>query len=146
MEIKYTSENANIKLEKDPGNAGFDLRSNVELVIEPGETKLVKTGLKIEFPSGTMGLVMSRSGLALKNSVFVLNAPGLCDESYRGDIGVILHNSGNFTFKVSVGDRVAQLVIMNTIDAVEELKLVLSETIDINTYRGEKGFGASGVK
>lgn len=146
MNINYTSENQNIKLEKDPGNAGFDLRSNVELIIPANHTKLIDTGIKIEFPSGTMGLVLSRSGLALKNSVFVLNAPGLCDSNFRGSIGVILHNIGEFPFKVCVGDRVAQLVIMNTIECENPLNMILSETINLNTDRADKGFGSSGVK
>lgn len=121
------------------GSAGADLCSSVDAVIYPGETKLIKTGINISIPLGYAGFVCSRSGLALKQNVFVLNAPGIVDSDYTGDVGVILHNASDDRFNVKVGDRVAQLLIVKCehfmFNEVAELK---------QTDRGDGGFGSTG--
>jgi dUTP pyrophosphatase len=121
-------------------DAGYDLVAAEHAMIEPGRTFLVKTGLKMALPPGTAGLVCSRSGLALKHSVFVLNAPGVVDAGYRGDVGVILHNAGHQSFYVNPGDRIAQLLIVPTVAVEWQQALDLDET-----DRGSGGFGSTGV-
>lgn len=114
---------------------------DITLGLKPGESALVSTGLSIELPSGYEAQVRSRSGLALKNGVVVLNSPGTIDADYRGEIGVILVNHGMKPFNIRHGDRIAQLVIAR----VEQLPLVeVTELTD--TERGAGGFGSTGVK
>lgn len=123
------------------GDAGMDLYSVEDLVIEPLTWKLVKTGLACELPHGTEGQVRSKSGIALKNGVFVLNTPGTIDENYRGEIGVILYNlNTKEPFVIKKGQKIAQYVIAN----VEYVDTVEVETLD-ETDRGEGGFGSTGL-
>ena len=123
------------------GDAGMDLYSVDDLVIEPLTWKLVKTGLACELPQGTEGQVRSKSGIALKNGVFVLNTPGTVDENYRGEIGVILYNlNTKEPFVIKKGQKIAQYVIAN----VEYVDTIEVETLD-ETDRGEGGFGSTGL-
>lgn len=123
------------------GDAGMDLYSVEDLVIEPLTWKLVKTGLACELPNGTEGQVRSKSGIALKNGVFVLNTPGTVDENYRGEIGVILYNlNTKESFVIKKGQKIAQYVIAN----VEYVDTIEVETLD-ETDRGEGGFGSTGL-
>ena len=125
----------------EAGDAGADLRSAVELTIAPGERALVRTGVSIALQDGFVGLVHPRSGLAAKHGVTVLNAPGTVDAGYRGEVMVTLLNTGNEAFEITVGDRIAQLVIQEVFRAkfinVDELP---------GSSRGLKGFGSSGVR
>ena len=121
------------------GDAGMDVRSVQALTIQPGRRALVKTGLVAEIPSGYEIQVRPRSGLAFKHGVTVLNSPGTVDSGYRGEIGVILVNFGDEPFPVSVGDRIAQLVVSPVTQAE------ISETSDVSSSeRGEGGFGSTG--
>ena len=123
------------------GDAGMDLYSVEDLVIEPLTWKLVKTGLACELPQGTEGQVRSKSGIALKNGVFVLNTPGTVDENYRGEIGVILYNlNTKDPFVIKKGQKIAQYVIAN----VEYVDTIEVETLD-ETDRGQGGFGSTGL-
>ena len=124
-----------------PGDAGMDVRSVEELVVEPGGRKLVRTGLVMMLPPGYEAQVRPRSGLALKNGVTVLNTPGTIDEGYRGEVGVILINLSQEPFTINDGERIAQMVIARHEQAVWEEVEVLDET-----ERGAGGFGHSGVK
>ncbi|MGE0252517.1 MAG: dUTP diphosphatase [Dongiaceae bacterium] len=123
-------------------SAGMDLCAAVEadIVLQPGEHKLIPTGLKIALPPGFEAQVRPRSGLALKNGVTVLNAPGTIDADYRGEIGVILINLSREAYTITRGARIAQMVIAPysaaTWNQVEELEA---------TQRGEGGFGSTGV-
>ena len=92
-------------------DSGLDLISIEELEILPGNSHLVPTGIAIELPPGTEAQIRPRSGLALKHQITVLNTPGTIDEGYRGEIGVILINHGQQTFKVTKGMKIAQMVI-----------------------------------
>ena len=125
------------------GASGMDICAavSVPLVIQPGETKLIPTGFRVEIPAGFEAQVRPRSGLALKHGVGVLNAPGTIDSDYRGEIGIILTNFSKIEFTVNRGDRIAQLVIAPVIPAVWE------EVQDVNeTDRGHGGFGHTGTK
>ena len=91
--LRYTRETSDLFLIKaHPDDAAYDLPANEEAIIELGERKLISTGISIQLPSNTMGMVCPRSGLALKHGITVLNAPGIIDSNYRGVIGVILFN------------------------------------------------------
>jgi len=124
------------------GSAGMDLRACIveHIIIKPGERKLIKTGISISLPDGYEAQIRSRSGLALKNGVVVLNAPGTIDADYRGEIGVILVNFGNEDFVVERGMRIAQMVI----SSVEQADFVEVEELD-KTERSVGGFGSTGV-
>lgn len=124
-------------------SAGMDLRANVPepSTLKPLQRAIVKTGLFIELPIGYEAQVRPRSGLAAKNGISVLNAPGTIDADYRGEIGVILVNLSNEDFTIENGERIAQLVIAKHERAawneVEELD---------ETSRGTGGFGSTGIK
>lgn len=124
-------------------SAGMDLRANIaeSMVLKPLERAIVKTGLFIELPVGIEAQVRPRSGLAAKNGVTVLNAPGTIDADYRGEVGVILVNLSNEDFTIQNGERIAQLVIAKHERAEWKLVSELS-----TTERGEGGFGSTGVK
>ena len=122
------------------GDAGMDLRSAVDIEIAPGARALVKTGLAMALPEGYEAQVRPRSGLALKQGITVLNTPGTIDEGYRGEVGVILFNTGDAPFKVSVGDKIAQMVIAPVTRAE------VTEVLELDgTERGAGGFGSTGV-
>ena len=123
-----------------PGDAGMDMRSVEELVVEPGGRKLVRTGLVMMLPTGYEAQVRPRSGLALKNGVTVLNTPGTIDEGYRGEVGVILANFGAEPFRVEKGAKIAQIVIAPCTRA----EIVETAEVD-ETARGAGGFGSTGV-
>lgn len=122
--------------------AGFDLHAAVvdPVVLAPGESRLVPTGIIIELPPGTEAQVRPRSGLALKHGVTVLNAPGTIDADYRGEVGVLLVNLGQRSFTVSRGDRIAQVVVHRVIRA--SFREAAAST---PTERGEGGFGHTGI-
>ena len=140
VKIKTLSENAKVPEYATTGSAGVDLSSAVSLTIEPGKIALVKTNISIEMPANIEAQIRSRSGLAIKNGIFVLNAPGTIDSDYRGDVGVILANFGENAFVVNVGDRIAQMVFAKVIKPNFSTSTELSETI-----RGDGGFGHTGV-
>lgn len=125
-----------------PLSAGVDLRANLDapIALQPGERKLIPTGLRIALPAGVEAQVRPRSGLALKHGITVLNTPGTIDADYRGLIGVILINLGNEPFVINDGERIAQMVIARHEQAEWEMVEHLSET-----ERGDGGFGHSGV-
>ena len=122
------------------GDAGLDLRAAHEAALEPGARGLVGTGLAVAIPPGFAGLVLPRSGLALSLGVTVLNAPGLVDAGYRGELKVLLVNHGDAPVTVRRGDRIAQLVIQRVerAEPIEVGELPASE-------RGAGGFGSTGV-
>ncbi|MEN9287675.1 MAG: dUTP diphosphatase [Actinomycetota bacterium] len=122
-----------------PGDAGADLRSTADLVLGAGERALLPTGVSIALPSGYVGLVHPRSGLAAKHGITVLNAPGTVDAGYRGEIFVTLLNTSHEEFQISRGDRIAQLVIQQ----FEHAKFIAVEQLP-ESERGDTGFGSSG--
>lgn len=123
------------------GDAAADLPSAVDCVLAPGEHRLVPTGFAVAIPLGSAGLVLSRSGLALHHGVAVLNAPGLIDSGYRGEVGVILINHGPEPVEISRGQRIAQLMVV-TVPAFELVSV--DELPEAPDERGADGFGSSG--
>lgn len=122
------------------GDAGLDLRAAEALTIWPGTRATVATGFALAIPAGYVGLVHPRSGLAAKKGVTVLNTPGTIDSGYRGEVKVILLNTSDEPFTVSIGDRIAQLVIQ------EYVTVTIDETDELDTTtRGTGGFGSTGV-
>ena len=124
-----------------PGDAGADLKSRETCLIQPGERAVLATGVSVALPDGYVGLVHPRSGLAAKHGITVLNAPGTIDAGFRGEIQVTLLNTSNEAFHVSVGDRIAQLIIQQVFRAsfvqVSELP---------QSHRGLNGLGSTGRK
>lgn len=123
-----------------PGDAGMDVRSIEDLVLQPGARALVHTGLKMQLPDDAEAQVRPRSGLALKYGVTVLNSPGTIDAGYRGEVGVILVNLGQEPFQIEKGMRIAQIVISSVVYAEIEEVDSLDETV-----RSTGGFGSSGT-
>jgi dUTP pyrophosphatase len=125
------------------GSAGLDLQAVLKeaIVLKPLERALVKTGLFIALEAGYEAQVRPRSGLAFKQGISVLNAPGTIDADYRGEIGVILVNLSNAPVSIAPGDRIAQLVIAQ----YARIDWELSENLD-KTERGAGGFGSTGKK
>ena len=142
--IKYLNKSKDLyKLEKaTKGSAGFDLLASIinPLEIEAGKSLLVPCGFSLQMPNNFEAQVRPRSGLALKNSITVLNTPGTIDSDYRGEICVILINHGQMSFKINRGMRIAQIIFKET----PEVNLVEVDEID-NTKRGSGGFGSTGV-
>ena len=121
--------------------AGADLLAAIDddIIIPSGYRRLIPTGLKMELPHNFEAQIRPRSGLALKYGVTVLNAPGTIDVDYRGEISVLLINHGEKPFRVSRGDRIAQMVIAPVVQANIKLGIITSETI-----RGTAGYGSTG--
>lgn len=139
------SDNPDPTYEKE-GDSGFDIRANITktIEIEPGHRALIPTGLYFEIPLGYELQVRSRSGLALKNGVMVLNSPGTVDSGYRGEVGVILYNSDKSTpFYVHKGDRIAQGVI-SAVQTMGKTKFIKTNTLS-SSDRGTGGFGSTGI-
>ena len=141
MPTRRITSNAIIPENAYNGDAGYDLCSTEEITLEPFERALIPTGLAIQIPEGYAGFVLPRSGLALKKGLSLVNAPGLIDSNYRGELKAIVINlDPKNDIKIHEGDRIAQLVLMkvenvhfNEVDKLEE------------SERGEGGFGSSGV-
>lgn len=125
------------------GSSGCDVCAAVEtdVVLQPGGRALVPTGFCFEIPQGYEVQVRSRSGLAVKHGVFVLNSPGTIDSDYRGEVKVILANTGSAPFTIKRGDRIAQLVVA---PVASDVDFAESENIS-ETRRGAGGFGHTGV-
>ena len=122
------------------GDAGYDLHAAEAATIGPGERASVGTGIAVAIPTGQAGLVVPRSGLAARNGISVVNAPGLIDSGYRGELRVLLLNTDRTeSFAIEPGDRIAQLVLV----AVETPELEEVEELD-ETVRGAGGFGSTG--
>lgn len=141
VKIKNTSNNP-LPIYQTPDSAGADLTAFCEstLILKPMHRILVSTGLFIELPAGYEAQIRSRSGLALKHGIAVLNSPGTVDADYRGEIKVLLINFGDQDFEIKNGDRIAQMIISKHETAtwinVEELT---------NSVRGAGGYGSTGV-
>lgn len=123
------------------GDAGLDLYSASDVLISPGSRILIGTGIAVAIPEGHAGFVQPRSGLAIRSGLSLVNAPGLIDSHYRGEIKVIAINLDHHTpIQIARGDKIAQLVI-------QKVEHCLLEEVDelTTTVRGEDGFGSTGV-
>tara|TARA_B100000676_G_C17773287_1_gene677891 strand:- start:272 stop:709 length:438 start_codon:yes stop_codon:yes gene_type:complete len=126
---------------KTNGASGMDLMACIEkpIILEPGKSSLVPTGLSIAFPEKYEIQIRPRSGLAAKNNISVLNTPGTIDSDYRGELKIILFNHGNKNFMINNNDRIAQMVLTPTI------KMELEETNELpESIRDKGGFGSTG--
>ena len=139
LPVRLLHPGARLPARTRPGDAGYDLRSVEAVELPPGGRHAVATGLAFALPPGVAGLVTPRSGLAAEHGITCLNAPGLIDPNYRGEVRVVLHNAGAEPFAVAPGDRIAQLLLVaywapepQVVDALPD------------TERGEAGFGSSG--
>jgi dUTP pyrophosphatase len=141
LRVRRLEPAARLPVRAHEDDAGYDLHALESATLTPGQRAMVRTGIAIELPPGHAGLVMPRSGLAARHGIALVNAPGLIDAGYRGELCVLLLNTdGAATFEVSPGDRIAQLVIVPVAaPAVVEADALAA------TVRGEGGFGSSGT-
>lgn len=140
LRVVRLDERAVIPRRAYPGDAGLDLHALEEALLGPGERASIRTGIAVEIPAGQAGLVLPRSGLAVRYGISLVNAPGLIDSGYRGELQVLLLNTDRrIPFTIAPGDRIAQLVLVRieTPDPIEVDGLALSQ-------RGQGGFGSSG--
>ena len=140
LKVRRLDARARLPTRAYPGDAGLDLYALEGGGLDPGERASVRTGIAVEIPEGEAGLVLPRSGLAARHGIALVNAPGLIDSGYRGEVVVLLLNTDrSVRFELAAGDRIAQLVLV-TVQApevVEVEELAMSE-------RGAGGFGSSG--
>jgi dUTP pyrophosphatase len=143
MRLRFTrlSEAAVTPVRAHGDDAGLDLHAAESASLAPGERASVGTGVAVAIPEGRAGLVLPRSGLAAHHGIALVNAPGLIDAGYRGELRVLLLNTDRHdTFAVSPGDRIAQLVLVrHEIAELEEVPLLAEST------RGVGGFGSTGI-
>lgn len=141
LKVRLIIPGATLPTRAHPGDAGLDLHAAEPAVIGAGQRAAVGTGLAIEVPDGHAGLVLPRSGNALRHGIALVNAPGLIDSGYRGEIRVLLLNTDReHDFELDPGDRIAQLLVVPfvAVEPVEAVELAPSE-------RGVSGFGSSGA-
>jgi dUTP pyrophosphatase len=140
LRVRRLEAEARLPTRAHPGDAGLDLYALEDVRLRPGARCAVRTGLAVEIPEGQAGLVLPRSGLAVRHGVTLVNAPGLIDAGFRGELQVLLLNTDReATFTLAAGDRIAQLVLVEvaTGPVVEVTELAAS-------MRGDGGFGSSG--
>ena len=140
LKVRRLDPRAQLPTRAYPGDAGLDLYALEDAALDPGERASLRTGIAVEIPEGEAGLVLPRSGLAARHGIALVNAPGLIDAGYRGEIVVLLLNTDrDSAFTIAAGDRIAQLVLVKvqTPEVVEVEELAVSE-------RGGGGFGSSG--
>jgi len=140
LRVQLLDPAARLPVRAHADDAGYDLHALEAAHLKPGERAMLRTGIAIELPAGHAGLVLPRSGLAARHGIALVNAPGLIDAGYRGELKVLLLNTDReAAFEVAAGDRIAQLVIV----AVATPKIVEAGALAA-TVRGEGGFGSSG--
>ena len=140
LRVRRLERHARLPTRAYPGDAGLDLYALDPATLQPGERAAIRTGIAVEIPDGQAGLVLPRSGLARRHGISVVNAPGLIDAGYRGEVQVLLLNTDRSEpFALAAGDRIAQLVLVSVHapEVVEVQELAVSE-------RGAGGFGSSG--
>jgi dUTP pyrophosphatase len=141
LPVRRLRDDATLPARAYAGDAGFDLSACERHEVAPGQRAVIPTGLAVEIPDGYGGFVLPRSGLAARHGITILNAPGLIDSGYRGEVRVVFHNTdATEPFVVEPGMRIAQLVVLPipAVGLVEQDELAASE-------RGERGFGSSRI-
>jgi dUTP pyrophosphatase len=141
LHVRRLDERARLPTRAHPGDAGLDLYALDGAQLQPGERASVRTGIAVEIPEGQAGLVLPRSGLAARHGIALVNAPGLIDAGYRGEVQVLLLNTDRrLSFTIAGGDRIAQLVLV---------RIQTPEVVEVDalagSHRGAGGFGSSGV-
>ena len=140
IKVHYSGKHALPQFETTQ-SAGMDLRANIDVpvVLQPGDSTLIPTGIKMALPDGYEAQIRPRSGLAYKHGITVLNSPGTIDADYRGDVGVLLINHGQKAFTIEDGMRVAQMVVAQ----YSQFEWESVEDLD-DSARGAGGFGSTG--
>lgn len=136
IKVKRLQESAKIPSKKNVNDAGYDLYSNESITLEPNKHKLISTGVALELPKNTVGLIWDRSSMAMKG---IKSMGGVIDNEYRGEIKVILKNLNNEEFLINKGDRIAQIIIHE----ISHKSMVEVNQLE-NSKRGENGFGSTG--
>lgn len=140
MNVKISlEEGANLPKKATSGSSGYDLCANENFTLTMGSVSVIKTGVHLELEPNTEAQIRSRSGLAAKHGVFVLNSPGTIDSDFRGEIAVILANCGNKDMAILKGARIAQM----TFQVVPDVSLIVSDSL-VKTERGAGGLGSTG--
>ena len=141
LRVRRLDPAAHLPARAHDDDAGCDLCALEAAMLAPGGRAMLRTGIAIELPRGHAGLVLPRSGLAARHGIAIVNAPGLIDAGYRGELKVLLLNTDrDSAFEIAAGDRIAQLVVV----AVATPQIVEADALGA-TSRGEGGFGSSGV-
>ena len=140
LKVRRLDGRARLPRRAYPGDAGLDLYALEDAALDPGARASVRTGIAVEIPDGEAGLVLPRSGLAARHGIALVNAPGLIDSGYRGEVRVLLLNTDrDSAFTITAGDRIAQLVLVK----VQAPEVVEVEELAVSD-RGAGGFGSSG--
>ncbi len=140
LRVRRLDDRAVLPARAHPGDAGLDLHALRETTLAPGERAAIPTGIAVEIPAGHAGLVLPRSGLALRHGIALVNAPGLIDSGYRGELRVLLLNTDRRApFQIAPGDRIAQLVVIRA----EIVSILEAQELSVSA-RGAGGFGSSG--
>jgi dUTP pyrophosphatase len=141
IKIKTLDKSLPVPKYAHKGDAGLDLYSSINCVLNPYDRKLIPTGIKIAIPEGYAGFVQAKSGLAIKYGLALLNSPGLIDSGYRGEICIIVINLDKQNkILINKGDKICQLIIQK----IENIDLEVVEDLE-TTDRGEGGFGSTGI-
>ena len=143
IEVKMLSKTAKLPTRGTSGSAGYDLYADIEedIEIQPHTTVKISTGIAVAIPEGYFGGIFARSGLATKQGLTLANGTGVVDSDYRSNVIVALHNSSNEPQKVLKGSRIAQLIVIPYLP----LDFTIVDELE-ETYRGEGGFGSTGLK
>ncbi len=136
LKVKRIHEDAKLPLYQHKGDAGLDIFSSIDCVLEKGEVKPVSSGIKVAIPEGYVGLIWDKSGISLKG---VHRLAGVVDSGYRGEVKVVMVNLGDEPFVIEKGMKIAQLLIQ----PINEMEVVEVEELE-ETSRGEEGFGSTG--
>jgi dUTP pyrophosphatase len=140
LRVRRLDERAVLPARAHTDDAGLDLHALEDAVLGPGERASIPTGIAVEIPRGHAGLVLPRSGLALRHGIALVNAPGLIDAGYRGEVRVLLLNTDRARrFAIGAGDRIAQLLLVR----IEAASVLEAQELSEST-RGAGGFGSSG--
>lgn len=140
IQIQQLDDGLPVPRQAHPGDAGVDLAARTAVKLDPGSRATVPTGIAVAIPDGHAGLVIPRSGLAVRHGISVVNGPGLIDSGYRGEIHVVLVNLGDEPFHAERGDRIAQLLVV----PVAALEYTVVDELP-ESARGTDGFGSSGT-
>ncbi len=138
IELQLINDNATIPSRKHDSDIGYDISASMDVLIPSKEVQLINTGIAINLPNQCAGFVLPRSGLASKHKITLINSPGLVDPGYTGELMVPLVNHGSSDYQINIGDRIAQLVLINTNSV--EFKIVKNLP---DTDRSAGGFGST---
>ncbi len=138
IELKLINDNATVPSRKHDSDIGYDISAAIDVLIPSKQVQLINTGIAINLPNQCAGFVLPRSGLASKHKITLINSPGLIDPGYTGELMVPLINHGSSDYQIKIGDRIAQLVLINT----NSVKFKIVENLP-DTDRSAGGFGST---